>query len=204
MTELEEVHTSSIKDRAKKRLERDFGHLVMQALTDPLTIEVLLNADGNLWQERLGEKMRCVGTIPAARAESILKTIAGYHNKEITRQNPIIEGELPTDGSRFAGQLPPVVPAPTFAIRKRAIAIYSLDEYVADNIMTAAQRHVLINAVRDHRNILVVGGTGSGKTTLVNAIINAMVLFDPSERIVWGGPRELDRNWANLRESPAG
>ena len=76
----------------------------------------------------------------------------------------ILEGELPLDGSRFAGQLPPVVPAPTFAIRKKAVAIFTLDQYVERGIMTVQQREALIAAVRAHRNILVIGGTGSGKT----------------------------------------
>jgi len=90
---------------------------------------------------------------------------------------------MPIDGSRFAGQLPPVVPAPTFAIRKKAVAIFTLDQYVEAGIMTAAQQATLTAAIKAHRNILVIGGTGSGKTTLVNAIINAMVEFDPAERV---------------------
>jgi P-type conjugative transfer ATPase TrbB len=95
----------------------------------------------------------------------------------------MLEGELPIDGSRFAGQLPPVVSAPTFAIRKKAIAIFTLGQYVDDGIMTAAQRATLTAAVQAHRNILVTGGTGSGKTTLVNSIINCMVECNPAERV---------------------
>ena len=182
MTEIEES-VSSLKDRAKRKLERDLGPLIMDALADPRTVEMMLNADGRLWQERLGEKMRCIGSIPFARAEAIIKTVAGYHSKEVTRHKPILEGELPIDGSRFAGQLPPVVPAPTFAIRKKAVAIFTLDQYVEAGIMTAAQQATLTAAIKAHRNILVIGGTGSGKTTLVNAIINAMVEFDPAERV---------------------
>ena len=75
------------------------------------------------------------------------------------------------------------MPAPTFAIRKKAVAIFTLDQYVERGIMTAPQREALIAAVRAHRNILVIGGTGSGKTTLVNAIINEMVIQDPTERV---------------------
>ncbi|MHB8977488.1 MAG: P-type conjugative transfer ATPase TrbB [Trichloromonadaceae bacterium] len=175
--------SSTLKDRAKKKLERDLGPLIIDALADPKTVEIMLNADGKLWQERLGEKMRCIGTIPYARAEAIIKTVAGYHHKEVTRHKPILEGELPIDGSRFAGQLPPVVPAPTFAIRKKAISIFSLKDYVKAGIMTAAQKTTLKAAVKAHRNILIIGGTGSGKTTLVNAIINSMVEFDPTERV---------------------
>lgn len=182
MTEIEECgHT--LKDRAKKKLARDLGPVLMDALADPKTVEIMLNADGKLWQERLGEKMKCIGTISFARAEAIIKTVAGYHSKEITRHKPILEGELPIDGSRFAGQLPPIVPAPTFAIRKKAITIFTLEQYVQAGIMTHQQHQALTTAIKAHQNILVIGGTGSGKTTLVNAIINKMVEFDPAERV---------------------
>lgn len=175
--------TGSIKDRAKRKLERDIGPELLQALNDSKTVELMLNADGKVWIERLGEGMQCIGTLRPAQAQAIIETIAGYHGKEVTRSKPILEGEFPLDGSRFAGQLPPVVPAPTFAIRKKAVAIFTLDQYVENGIMTAAQKHVLVEAVAAHRNILVIGGTGSGKTTLVNAIINEMVITDPTERV---------------------
>ncbi len=173
----------SVKDRAKEKLKRDLGELIEGALNDPKTVEIMLNSDGRLWQERLGETMRCIGSITEARAESIIKTVAGFHGKEVTRYKPLLEGELPLDGSRFAGQLPPVVSSPTFAIRKKALSVFSLDQYVESGIMTEAQCEVIEQAVVAHRNILVIGGTGSGKTTLVNAIINEMVIHAPEERI---------------------
>jgi type IV secretion system protein VirB11 len=128
--------------------------------------------------------MICIGKVAPSRAEAIIKAVAGYHNKEVTRASPVLEGEFPIDGSRFAGQMPPVVPAPTFAIRKRAVAIFTLEQYVEGGIMTAEQCSLIHEAIRAHRNILVIGGTGSGKTTLVNAIINGMVDADPTERLV--------------------
>lgn len=183
MLEKEEEQTT-VKSRAKEKLRRDLGPLIEHALSDPKTVELMLNPDGKLWQERLSEKMVCIGKLSFTRAESIIKTVAGFHSKEVTRFKPTIEGELPLDGSRFAGQLPPVVSAPTFAIRKKAISIFTLAEYVASEIMTEEQYKVIQEAIAKHRNILVIGGTGSGKTTLVNAIINEMVLLDPTERIV--------------------
>ena len=184
MTHLDDQVQDSVKARAKIKLERDLGPVIMGALADPKTVEIMLNADGKLWQERLGEKMQQIGTLSASRSESIIKTLAGFHGKEINKGRPLLECELPIDGSRFAGQFPPIVPAPTFAIRKKAIAIFTLAEYVAAGIMTPAQLVVIEAAVKKHRNILVTGSTGSGKTTLVNAIINHMVVIDPSERIV--------------------
>jgi type IV secretion system protein TrbB len=178
-----EKETNTIKERAKRKLERDMGPELIEALNDSKCVEIMLNADGKLWKERLGEKMECFGTLRVPQAQAIIETIAGYHGKEVTRQKPILEGEFPLDGSRFAGQLPPVVPAPTFAIRKKAIAIFTLDQYVESGIMTENQRNCLIQAVAAHKNILVIGGTGSGKTTLVNSIINQMVMNDPTERV---------------------
>jgi type IV secretion system protein VirB11 len=153
---------SSLKQRALVKLERDLGPLILAALADPKTVEVLCNADGRLWQERLGEPMRCIGDIGATRADTIIKTVAGYHGKEVTRHKPILEGELPLDGSRFAGQVPPVVQAPTFAIRKKAVAIFTLQQYVTAGIMTAGKPSY--RRIGQHRNILQLAER-SGKTT---------------------------------------
>ena len=173
---------ATVKDRAKLKLERDASQIVM-ALQDPETVEIMVNADGRIWQEKLGQKIQHIGNIQAAQAEAVIKTVAGFHGKEINRFNPIIEGEFPVDNSRFAGQLPPIVASPTFAIRKKAIKIFKLEQYVDSDALSRRHAEVIKNAVREHRNILVIGGTGSGKTTLINAIIHEMVQSDPDERI---------------------
>ncbi|MGV7209311.1 P-type conjugative transfer ATPase TrbB [Oxalobacteraceae bacterium A2-2] len=174
---------NEVQARAQRKLERDMGPVLLAALHDPRTVEIMLNADGRLWQERLGETMRCIGALRAAQGEAVIRTVASCLGKAVTATMPIVEGELPLDGSRFAGQVPPVVASPTFAIRKRAIAVFTLDDYVREEIMSPRHRDALRDAVRRHRNILVSGGTGSGKTTLVNAIIGEMVACDPRERI---------------------
>jgi len=173
---------TTVKDRAKLKLERDASQIVL-ALQDPETVEIMVNADGRIWQEKLGQKIQHIGHLQSAQAEAVIKTVAGFHGKEINRFNPIIEGEFPLDNSRFAGQLPPVVASPTFAIRKKAIKIFTLEQYVDTGVLTRRHAEVIKNAVRDHRNVLVIGGTGSGKTTLINAIIHEMVQSDPDERI---------------------
>ena len=184
MNELENDDNSTHRNRLLEKLRRDLGTSVLTALADPKTIEILLNADGTLWQECLGKKMLPIGKMLPSRAEAVMRTIATCLDSTITRKNPILEGELPLDGSRFAGQIPPIVHATTFAIRKKASAIFSLDRYVDEKIMTASQKKIIVKAVHDHRNILVIGGTGSGKTTLTNAIIHQMVEENEDERIV--------------------
>lgn len=175
-------HITTVKDRAKSKLERD-AREILSALQDPETVEIMVNADGRIWQEKLGQKIQHIGNIQSAQIEAVIKTVAGFHGKEVNRFNPMIEGEFPLDNSRFAGQLPPIVSSPTFAIRKKAIKIFTLEQYVETGVLSPRHGDVIKEAVRKHRNILVIGGTGSGKTTLINAIINEMVLSDPDERI---------------------
>ncbi len=173
----------TVKKRITERLRRDLGPLVEGALNDPKTTDILLNADGQLWLKRLGEPTRIIGTMEAWRATSVMKTLAGLLGKTVGAKEPILDGELPFGNERFAGQLPPVVSSPCFAIRKPAITVFPLDSYVEQGIMTQAQCDAIKKAVRDHKNILVVGGTGSGKTTLINAVIQEMVDNDPNERV---------------------
>jgi type IV secretion system protein TrbB len=177
-----------MEDESKRRelaqLRSGLGALVLSALDDPKTVEVMLNADGRLWQERLGEGMREVGTMDGRQAEALIRCVAAALKTTITWDKPLLEGELPLDGSRFAAQIPPIVSAPTFAIRKKASAIFSLDQYVASGIMTFDHRDVLCEAVANHRNIIVSGSTGSGKTTLLNGLIAETVRQHPDERMV--------------------
>jgi len=178
----EERHIS--KDRLRAKLQRDCGERVLQAMLDPATVEIVLNPDGKVWQERLGEPMAPIGVLNDYRAIGILKTVAAYHDTTITNLRPHLECEWPLDGSRFAGQIPPIVSQVSFAIRKKAVALYTLDDYVKHQILEAQQADALREAVHGHRNILVIGGTGSGKTTFINALIAEMVKFNSVERFI--------------------
>lgn len=176
---LDEQSDSSRK-RLIETLRRHCGPLVMDALLDPLTTDLNLNPDGKLWQKRAGCPREAIGTIESWRAVNIVKTLAGILDKEVTAQDPIMDGELPFGGERFAGQLPPIVAAPAFSIRKPALTIFPLSSYVANGIMTQRQCDALKAAVHQKKNILVSGGTGAGKTTLTNSIIE---VIDPGERL---------------------
>jgi len=169
--------------RVNEKLRRELGPVVCNLLEDKTVIEIMLNPDGRLWVERLGADMAVVGHMPASQAESLMGTVASTLKTQITALNPILECELPLDGSRFEALLPPVVSAPTFTIRKKAVQVFTLDNYVASKIMTPEQNEAIKDAVRSRRNILVVGGTGTGKTTLTNAIINYMATVSPQDRI---------------------
>jgi type IV secretion system protein VirB11 len=151
-------------------------------------IELMLNADGKLWVDRLGQPMKAVGKIAASAAESFIATVASTLRSAVTRENPILECELPAeppfDGSRFEALIPPVVSAPVFTIRRKASAVFTLEEYERQGIMTDWQRAAIESAVAERRNILVVGGTTTGKTTLTNAIIDQMVQATPHHRLV--------------------
>src|ERR1700751_1831408 len=95
-------------DRRLEKLRRDFGPTFLADLADPLTIEILLNADGTLWQEKLGGQMEIIGEMSAGGAGATMRRISAFLNTVITEEHPMLEGKLPLDGSRFAGQLPPV------------------------------------------------------------------------------------------------
>lgn len=175
-------------------LKRVLGPLILDALADPTTIELALNPDGRLWHERLGAgtRMRCIGRIDAHTAMNIIRRIAGAVGAEVTPKQPLLECELPLRGERVAAQIPPVVTGPAFAIRMPASSIFTLEQYVETKVMSRSQGDVLERAVADHRNVLVIGGTSSGKTTFVNMLIRAMVDHDPYERpIIIEDTREL-------------
>jgi len=170
--------------RLVRKLEEALGPLLRAALEDPSVVEIMLNPDGRVFVERLGEGIREAGTMLAGTAEIIIGSVAHALQSEADDTRPIVSGELPIGGHRFEGLLPPVVGAPTFTIRKRASQLIALDAYVTSGVMSEGQADALRLAVASRRNIVVSGGTGSGKTTLANAVIAEMVRIAPDHRLV--------------------
>jgi P-type conjugative transfer ATPase TrbB len=198
-----DLQNQIVRLRLQEKLERECGAALMSAIRDPSVIEVLLNPDGRLWVDVIGKGMEFTGhTLEPGAAESVLTTCASMLHTTVTRGNPILEGEFPLDGSRLEGILPPIVRAPVFAIRKRALKIFTLDDYRAKGIIGVALAgsasvagpaarpahshpiEALRHAVRQRHNILIVGGTGSGKTTLANAILAEIATLCGNDRLV--------------------
>jgi type IV secretion system protein TrbB len=156
-------------------LRTAMGPVIAAALADPQVVEVMLNPDGSLWLDRLRSGRESTGLmLPASDAERIIRLVAAHVHIEVHAGAPVISAELPETGERFEGVLPPVTRAPTFAIRKRAAGVIPLSHYVSAGVMTSEQAQVLRRAVLERWNILIAGGTSTGKTTLANALLQEM------------------------------
>lgn len=164
-------------------LQTAFGAAIAGWLADTQVVEIMLNPDGRLWVDRLGAGLSDSGIrLSAADGERIIRLVAHHVGAEVHTGSPRVSAELPDGGERFEGLLPPVVTAPAFAIRKPAAAVFTLDDYMTARIMSAADAAALRQAVAGRLNILVAGGTGTGKTTLANALLAEIA--DTDDRIV--------------------
>ena len=166
-------------------LRHSCGPLFMNALEDPDVIEIMLNPDGSLWIEKYGQEHEPIGVISVAQSRLILSQVASGLDLTVNEKNPIVEGEFPLDGSRFEGTFPPIVgPGPSFSLRKKASRVFTLEEYMLSRSLTPEAVSIIEEAVRQRQNIVVVGGTSSGKTTFVNAVIDAISRLTPSHRLI--------------------
>lgn len=189
---------SESTSRGARMLRSALGAAIAGYLEDESIIEVMLNPDGRLWIDRLSSGLIDTGeTLAAADGERIVRLVAHHVGAEVHAGSPRVSAELPLTGERFEGLLPPVVAAPAFAIRKPAVAVFTLDDYVVKGIMTSGQATTLRGAVSTRKNILVAGGTSSGKTTLTNALLAEVA--NTSDRVVLiEDTRELQCKAPNL------
>jgi P-type conjugative transfer ATPase TrbB len=184
--------------RSARMLRTALGPAIATFLDDRSIVEVMLNPDGRLWIDRLSGGLEDTGkTLSAADDPLAVRLVAHHVGAEVHADRPRVSAELPETGERFEGLLPPVVTAPAFAIRKPAVAVFTLDDYVAAGTMTAREAGSLRAAVVSRKNILVAGGTGTGKTTLTNALL--VEIAGTSDRVVLiEDTRELQCRAPNL------
>jgi type IV secretion system protein TrbB len=199
------IQKNETQQRLEVKLRRELGDPVISLLSDEKVEDVLLNPDSSIWVKRRDSDFTPVGSMAPETALSALSTIAAWRGTVLNHDRPILETELPLDGSRFEGIVSPVVRNPVFAIRPRPKTIFTLRDYEADGILTNKDdslnriRHrddfsqsvrglthseIIRAAVTARKNILVVGSTGSGKTTLVNAILDAFATLTPNDRVI--------------------
>ena len=176
--------TDEVNKRNTEKLLREMGDYVRNAMDDPQVLEIMLNPDSKVWIDKIDEGMTYLCDMPDVQALQMLGTISHMVGTVINPHNPKVEGELPDNGSRVEGVIPPVVQRPVFNIRKKASAIFPLSEYVKSGRATDDDVQILCEAISSRKNILVVGGTGTGKTTFVNAIINEMKTLTPKHRLI--------------------
>lgn len=175
--------TTNMESRIVAMLKNSFGDQIWELLTDPDINEIMANPDGVLWIDRFGEGLqRTEHWLPPEKIASIIRLVASANDEECDATNPSIGAVLPGLGARFQGLMPPVVPGPAFSLRQRATRVYSLQAYIDDGIISYEHAAFIYNAVLARQNILVVGGTGSGKTTLANAILD--VISQTNHRII--------------------
>ena len=191
-------HNSEGLARGARMLRTALGPAIARFLEDPSVVEVMLNPDGRLWIDRLSEGLSDTGEwLSSADGERIVRLVAHHVGVEVHSGAPRVSAELPETGERFEGLLPPVVAAPAFAIRKPAVAVFTLDDYVTAGIMSERQAETLRQAVVSRANILVAGGTSTGKTTLTNALL-AEVAKTADRVVIIEDTRELQCAAPNL------
>lgn len=180
---MSDLLSAETRERRRGMLRTAMGPAIALALDEPDVVEVLVNPDGRLWLDRHGSGRSDTGVVLTPHeAERIIRLVASHVRAEANGSAPIVSAELPETGERFEGLLPPVALAPCFAIRKPATTTFRLSDYVKAQIASPSVAKVLAGAVAEGRNILVAGGTGSGKTTLANALLAEVAGLD--QRVV--------------------
>jgi len=172
--------------RRDELLRRQLGPQLLAAIADPTITDIIINEDGRVWLEAHDKGLFAAGfSLPESQRESLIGSVAAALGTVADADHPIVEGELTIERIRFEGLRPPVVRHVCVAMRKPAQVLYTLDDYVRDRIITETQAEIFRGAIDRRENIVIGGGTGSGKTTLGGALINEMVTrSDPNERYV--------------------
>jgi P-type conjugative transfer ATPase TrbB len=169
-------------------MERLLGPEVSTLLADPDVTELYVNPDGRVRVDTRSQGRHATELVlEANRIRAFLNTVASSLGTPLGDASPMLEAELPRGtfrGARLQGFVPPCVPEVTFVVRNPPARVYRLDELVETGVLRPEHRLALRQAVLERLNILVAGGTRSGKTTFANALLAEIAELCPTDRLV--------------------
>lgn len=173
--------SSPAKTYSQRNLESFLDALAPLAnvFADPTVNEIMINGPSDVFIRQRGPDQKLDIYLGADAISTAITLLATISNKVVGGSMLLLSARLP--GFRVEACLPPVaVRGPTMCIRRHATRIIDLEEYVASGTMTVTQAQVIRDMVRDRKNFLIAGGTYSGKTTLMNAVLK---LIEPEHRL---------------------
>ena len=156
-------------------------------LNEPSLTDIFCSADGKISVKRFGQPI-CDAEITFAMGGrmQLLNQIAKYMEQNIDFfKYPVLEATIPVPewkSARITGIFPPWVPGPSFTIRKPPEKIYTLEDYVVNGQLSGDNYRIMVDYIKEKKNIIIAGSTGSGKTTLSNALIQKKCEFFPNDR----------------------
>ena len=161
------------------------GPLILSGLNDDNITEILRNPDGYLWFTHRERGHVCVGKMEEVSALGFVHAISQLEQKYLNAESPYLDAMLPLNGERINITISPLHHGISFNIRKRAKCIYGLADYVKQGILTRLQADILRQAIIDRKSILVIGSPASGKTTLMNALLDTLArVAEPGHRVL--------------------
>ncbi len=172
-----EAHDQEVWQRRLMVLEKSLGTHIMHYMHDDNVTEVIVNPDGKLWIDTFDRGFVNTGVELSGEAtKRVIYAVADLSRQVIElKEDPSLQADIPAShlfsNCRFQAELPPIVTGPSFNIRKHSKTVFTLDDYVEQGTMSMEQREAIIQAIKNKQNIIAAGGTASGKTTLLNAIL---------------------------------
>lgn len=175
--------TPTVRGRQMENLYAEID-VIGKLLKDPRVSDILINSDGKVWTRSSGVGRSFTGiVVDSETVRRIILSTASLISKDLTPDYPVLEGVIPGYGYRIQAYIEPWAEAPFLSIRKPTEKVFTLVDYLNDGRITLAQQGALWEAIETRKNIMISGGTGTGKTSILNALINEVAIRCPQHRL---------------------
>lgn len=180
-----ETPRETVTRRRAGMIRNLFGELLGDLIAQDGVTDIVATSAGKVWVTATGRGKWLAGRLDPVEAEKLIYVLATNAGEHVSKTNPSLAAEVRIGDIdlRVQAFLPPATRGPCIIIRKPPTRVFTLAEFVEQGVITAAQLEFFESAIRARKNILICGGTGSGKTTFMNALLDGVARLTPTDRV---------------------